>query len=263
MTLRRRTTAALAAAAAACAIVPAGAAAAEYVPGEVVVKREGQAPEVVDVRSVPKALRALRRSDRVEYAAPNPIARAAAVREFVPNDPGFGEGWRAVQWNFLAEEGVNAPVAWQQAIDAGAPGGRGVRVAVLDSGVAYSDRGRFRKSPDLGETRFSQGYDFVDRDAFPHDENGHGTHVASTIAESTNNGRGLTGLPTAPRSSPSACSTATARATPPASPTRCAGRSARTSTSSTSASSSAPRSALARSRRCSTRCPSRGAAASS
>jgi serine protease len=166
-------------------------AAAEIVPGEVVVKTEGGAPEVRKVDDVAAAVRRLRRDDDVEYAAPNPVARAAA---FVPNDVGRGRGWQAVQWNFLAAFGVNAPVAWQHAIDAGAPGGRGITVAVLDSGVAYADRGRFRQSPDLGQTRFVQGQDFVDSDGFPNDENGHGTHVASTIAESTNNKVGLTGL---------------------------------------------------------------------
>ena len=174
------------------ALLPAApTAAAEIVPGEVVVKRDGQAATVKRVADVRKALRALRRSGRVEYAAPNPVARASA---FIPNDPGRGRGWQAIQWNFLAATGVNAPDAWQHAIDAGAPGGRGVTVAVLDSGAAYSDRGRFRQSPDLTQTRFTQGYDFIDDDAYPHDENGHGTHVTSTIAESTNNGVGLTGL---------------------------------------------------------------------
>lgn len=177
--------------AAACLALPAAAQATEMVPNEVVVKRHGSPAEVKTVTSVPKAIAALERSDDVEYAAPNPIARAAA---FYPNDPGFGNGWATVQWNFLAEDGVNAPEAWQHAIDAGNSGGRGVRIAVLDSGVAYTDRGKYRQSPDLGQTHFTRGYDFVDDDPVPADENGHGTHVASTIAESTNNGRGLTGL---------------------------------------------------------------------
>ncbi|HEX8122887.1 MAG TPA: S8 family serine peptidase [Solirubrobacteraceae bacterium] len=166
-------------------------AAPQIVPHEVVVKRAGQAPTVKTVRNVHKALDALRRSDSVQYAAPNPVAHAAA---FVPNDPGRGRGWQALQWNFLQAAGVNAPVAWQHAIDAGAPGGRGVTIAVLDSGAAYADRGRYRQSPDLAQTRFLQGYDFIDGDAYPNDDNGHGTHVTSTIAESTNNGIGLTGL---------------------------------------------------------------------
>ena len=168
------------------------AAAAEVAPGEIVVKREGEPPRVVrGVEDVEAAVRRLRDDEDVAYAAPNPIARASAV---IPNDPGFGQGWQAVQWNFSGPAGVNAPDAWQHALDAGNAGGRGVRIAVLDSGVAYATRGRFRRSPDLDRTRFVRGYDFVGRDRDPSDENGHGTHVASTIAESTNNGFGLTGL---------------------------------------------------------------------
>ena len=183
----------VAAAATAALLAPAAASAAEYVPGEVVVRTEGDAPRVVQTSDVERTVERLRRDGDVVYAAPNPVARASA---FIPNDPGAGGagGWQKIQWNFLAEHGVNAPDAWQHLIDAGRPGGRGVRIAVLDSGVAYANRGRFRRSPDLGSTRFAAGRDFVDRDRRALDENGHGTHVASTIAESTNNGIGLTGL---------------------------------------------------------------------
>jgi serine protease len=38
------------------------------------------------------------------------------------------------------------------------------------------------------------GYDFVDLNSHPNDRNGHGTFIAGVIAESTNNGRSLTGL---------------------------------------------------------------------
>ena len=126
-------------------------------------------------------------------ATPNYIARAS----FVPNDPGRDAtpgGWQALQWNFAGPFGVNAPDAWDNLARAGRPGGSGVVVAVLDTGVAYSDRGRFLRSPDLRGNRFTRGYDFVDDDRYPHDLNGHGTHVASTIAESVDNGVGVTGL---------------------------------------------------------------------
>jgi serine protease len=145
-------------------------------------------------QTVAEAVRALRARKDVEYAVPNYVARASA---FVPNDTGRGNvpgGWQEVQWNFLAEWGVNAPQAWENVAAAGRPGGSGVKVAVLDTGVAYSNRGRFRRSPDLAKSSFIKGYDFVDGRLYPVDHNGHGTHVASTIAEATNNGIALTGL---------------------------------------------------------------------
>lgn len=114
-----------------------------------------------------------------------------------PNDPGIGTspgGWAAVQWDFTGQFGVGAEQAWGNLAADGAPGGQGVIVAVLDTGVAYKNWGRFRQSPDLTTTRFVRGFDFIDPGAYPVDHNGHGTHVASTIAESTNNGYGLTGL---------------------------------------------------------------------
>jgi serine protease len=205
-----------------------------YVPGEVVVRYERSAdradraavqrqtgvgrPEVFaprtrkltirDGESVAETLKELRARPEVATAAPNPIARAAA---FVPPDPGNAGapgGWQALQWNFLAETGVNAPDAWQHLIDVGRPGGQGTIVAVLDTGVAYSNSGRCprsatsgsrrtircRRSPDFRSGDFVRGFDFVDGDSRPHDENGHGTHVAGTIGEGTGDNVAVTGL---------------------------------------------------------------------
>jgi serine protease len=120
-----------------------------------------------------------------------------AHADFIPDDPGAAGragGWAALQWNFTGPEGVDAPAAWDNLIADGAPGGAGVTVAVLDSGVAYADHYPYRRSPDLANTRFVPGYDFVGGDADPLDLNGHGTHVASTIAEDTNNELGVAGL---------------------------------------------------------------------
>jgi serine protease len=128
-----------------------------------------------------------------------PDVRAqAAAAPFTPNDGGRTAdpaGWKQLQWNFVGTYGVDAPHAWGNLIAAGASGGSGVTVAVLDTGVAYSsDRSSRPGSPDLVARRFVPGYDFVDEDSEPFDENGHGTHVASTIAEQTDNRYGLTGL---------------------------------------------------------------------
>jgi serine protease len=120
-----------------------------------------------------------------------------AHADFLPDDPGIAHrpgGWADLQWNFTGPYGVDALGAWDNLTTAGAPGGDGVTVAVVDTGVAYANRYPYRRSPDLRTTRFVPGYDFVGGDPYPFDLNGHGTHVASTIAEETNNAVGLTGL---------------------------------------------------------------------
>jgi len=146
--------------------------------------------------SVASALDRLRRRRDVVWAVPDYVAHIAGGP--IPNDPGMPGGppggWTQLQWNFVGEFSVNAPEAWANVAADGAPGGKGVTVAVLDTGVAYANRGHFRRSPDFSRFTFVQGYDFVAHNRFPNDRNGHGTFVAGTIAETTNNHYGLTGL---------------------------------------------------------------------
>ena len=103
-----------------------------------------------------------------------------------PNDPLFRH-----QWHLPATQ---IPSAW--AISRGA----GATVAVLDTGVAYADRGPYRRAPDLARTRFVAGWDFVDDDPYPHDvppprgRRSHGTHIAGIIAQTTGNGIGGAGV---------------------------------------------------------------------
>jgi serine protease len=186
----------LALAAAVLTLVAASGAAARTVPGEVVVGYKGDPePHVVRAEDVAGTIARLRARPDVRYAVRNAIAHTTAA--FLPDDPGRGVKpgrWAAVQWNFAGPAGVNAPDAWGHLIAAGRPGGKGVKVAVLDTGVAYRTFGRTPASPDLAGTRFVRGYDFIGHDPYANDRNGHGTHVASTIAETTNNGIGLTGL---------------------------------------------------------------------
>jgi serine protease len=192
-----------------------------FAPRQLLVKFEGEqrgraiglAPGV----GVRQAARSLRSDPRVLYATPNYIATASATAApFDPDDNGsLGDapeassaagGWAYKQWNFLSPEadgtglpaspgGIDAVGAWRNLIEAGRPGATGVVVAVLDSGIAYRSQGsRFRRSPDFGPNQFVPGYDFVAGDRVPLDESGHGTHVAGTIGERTDNGTGLTGL---------------------------------------------------------------------
>jgi serine protease len=116
-----------------------------------------------------------------------------------PNDSGVASaaadgGWATTQWELNGPFGINAPQAWSQASKLGGSGGKGVTIAVLDSGIAYADRGPYRRSPDLASARFVRGYDFVDDDPYPNDEYGHGTFVASTIAATANNAYGTVGV---------------------------------------------------------------------
>jgi serine protease len=124
------------------------------------------------------------------------VAPPAGLKGWLPNDQVGGVGWTSLQWNFVGRWGVSAPEAWQilRRRSLANAGGRGVRVAVVDSGIAYRDRDQYRRSPDLDPARILDGYDFIGQDRFPDDESGHGTHVASTIAGATDNAAGLTGL---------------------------------------------------------------------
>ena len=85
--------------------------------------------------------------------------------------------------------GINLEPAWD--ITTGDPN---VIIAVLDTGAAYETYKNFVQAPDLANTRFIPGYDFVNNDDHPNDDDGHGTHVTGTIAQSTNDGLGTAGI---------------------------------------------------------------------
>lgn len=91
----------------------------------------------------------------------------------VPDDPRWPEQYGPVN--------VGAPAAWDVTT-----GSSDVILAILDSGL------------DTGHPEFSGrlvgGYDFVEGDAVPQDECGHGTHVTGIAAASGNNARGVAGI---------------------------------------------------------------------
>jgi serine protease len=143
------------------------------------------------------AARRLTRTGVAAWAHPSLAARIAAVPgndTGAATTSGLSGGWQAVQWDLVGAFGIDVAPAWQLAAQAGDEGGRGVKVAVLDTGVAYADRGRYKRSPELPPARVMRGYDFVADDAFPNDANGHGTFVASTIAGAANNHYGMVGI---------------------------------------------------------------------
>ncbi|WP_434044468.1 MULTISPECIES: S8 family serine peptidase [Sorangium] len=125
---------------------------------------------------VSATLQRLARDPRVEAA--EPLARVRA--SFVANDPLLKDQWHMAR--------VGAERAWDFAT------GRGVTVAVVDTGIACETHGPFVKAPDLASTECVEGWNFVTKTNHANDDQGHGTHVAGTIAQSTNNGIGAAGL---------------------------------------------------------------------
>lgn len=101
---------------------------------------------------------------------------------FVPDDPLFSRQWHM--------EMIHTPEAWKIAA------GKGAIVAVIDTGVAWKDLpGVAKQVPDLAGTHFVHGETFV-AGSLPDglDDHLHGTHVAGTIAQTTNNALGVAGV---------------------------------------------------------------------
>ena len=176
-----------------------------YIPGHIVVKfAAGVSPSAMSTMSADVgglAVRALHHADFVYVDIPadaDPAAAAAQMARkpgviyaepdgrvftmFRPNDPLYN-----YQWN-LQQIGMER--TWD--VNRGAKSA--IIVAVIDSGVAYQDKGAFAQAPDLKGVPFVSPYDFVWDDEEPIDLDGHGTHVTGTIAQATNNSTGVAGM---------------------------------------------------------------------
>jgi thermitase len=100
--------------------------------------------------------------------------RMKVQAQFVPNDP-----YWSLQWG---PQKIGADWAWNTTI-----GDPSVLVAVIDTGIDWDH-------PDLVANYVALGYDWVNNDKDPMDDNGHGTHCAGIIAAVTNNSIGVAGL---------------------------------------------------------------------
>jgi serine protease len=90
----------------------------------------------------------------------------------LPNDPLYPQQWNLHSINLEAARAIST--------------GKNVTVAIIDTGIA--------KVPDLDDLNFVEGYDFINDETNASDDQGHGTHIAGTIAQTTNNGYGTAGI---------------------------------------------------------------------
>src|SRR5262245_5828889 len=121
-------------------------------------------------------LNLLKDKEGVEAVEPNYYYSAL----FVPNDPYYKNQWHLDQ--------IGMQKAWDF------PAGASATVAVIDTGVAFEEyEGKFRVE-DLGQSQFVAPYNVVEGNEHAGDDHGHGTHVAGTIAQLTNNGVGTAGV---------------------------------------------------------------------
>ena len=136
----------------------------------------------------------LQAQPEVEWAQPNYMLALHAV----PNDPSFNK-----QWNLSL---INMSAAW----DITGTRSSSVIVAVVDTGITATNNSQafplwtgseistfaipFLINPDISGDRFTSSHDFVFWNGPVLDMVGHGTHVAGTILQETNNGLALAGI---------------------------------------------------------------------
>ena len=145
-------------------------------------------------------LRALRNNPLVQYAERDRALRATAV----PDDPRFGELYglhNTGQSGGTADADIDAPEGWDAfGLGTFPTALTGVKVGIVDTGIrrTHEDIGSSRVVNCAATTAGLLG--IIGGDPVPQesrgcaDDNGHGTHVAGTVAATANNGRGVAGV---------------------------------------------------------------------
>jgi subtilisin family serine protease len=165
-------------------------------------------------RKLERVEKALASDPRVSYVEPNHVVSASVV----PNDPSFGSLWglnNTGQTGGTADDDIDAPEAWDLE-----KGSSSIVVAVVDTGVDFShpdlaaqqwvnpgencgssdptiscaDRTDGVDSDNDGYVDDWRGWDFINHDNNPFDDNNHGTHVSGTIGAVGDNGVGVVGV---------------------------------------------------------------------
>jgi len=155
--------------------------------------------------SVKDAVMQYMANPNVEYAGPNYIRKTESI---IPNDTYFGNQWALQNTGQYAYGTAGADIrmtgGWEVTIGSG-----DITIAVLDTGIDYSHNDLvWNVWRNLGETSCTDavdndgngklndcvGWNFVDDNNDPMDDNGHGTHVAGVIGSKGNNSSGIAGI---------------------------------------------------------------------
>ena len=139
--------------------------------------------ELPEGQEVQSAIAELTSDPSVEYAEPDYILTIAT------DDTYFKEQWALNNTgqeiyklgSGLVDADIDMPEGWTIT-----KGKSEIIIAIVDTGADLSH-------PDLA-AKIVPGYDYVNKDNIPQDDNGHGTHVAGIAAAITNNGRGVAGV---------------------------------------------------------------------
>jgi len=143
--------------------------------------------------SVADALATLgERGDALQYVEPIYIVHTL---ETTPNDPMYNQ--------LYGMEQIRAPLAWDEHT-----GDQDFTIAIIDTGFNYNHQdltanawsnpgeiaGNGQDDDGNGYVDDIHGYDFINNDNDPNDDNGHGSHCGGTIGGVGNNGIGVAGV---------------------------------------------------------------------
>lgn len=167
---------------------------AEFVPGEVVVKFRNSNPAAVQAAVRAMGVRELERNtdigfSRIQLRPGISVEQAVryyqGLKDVVYAEPNYIYSVALTPNDLVAQQYgpqiMSAPAAWDVTL-----GVNTVTIAIVDTGVQLTH-------PDLA-AKVVAGYDFVNNDADPTDDHGHGTHCAGIAAAITNNGVGIAGI---------------------------------------------------------------------
>lgn len=153
------------------------------------IQRRHFLPEYVTVSVPPGSEDSIREALQSQpiVASAEDIPLQAPLGAPEPDDPWFS----SQRWNY---DMVQVLDTWPETR------GAGTIVAVIDTGVAFENytdpqsQKQFTRSPDLGAATFVYPRNELNNSSHPSDDYGHGTHVASVVAQSTNDGIGAAGI---------------------------------------------------------------------